>query len=79
MEQGVKDGGDPPGGRDTMYRLERHKLSSAVFIVIAVMLQVSVIIMEDEPTALAPFLVLLGVTWHVATRIRIRRLRESMS
>jgi hypothetical protein len=77
MEAGANGGGDPRGGRDTMNRLEMHKLNSAVFIVVAVMLQVSVIIMEDEPTALAPLLVLLGVAWHVVTRIRIRRLRES--
>ena len=60
-----------------MNRLEMQRLSSAMFTVLAVVILAGVIAMEDEPTALAPLLVLLGVGWHVVTRIRIRRARES--
>lgn len=78
MEETTENGGGQRGSRDVLRRLRLHRLNSAAFLTLAILIQASVIAIEDEPTALAPLLVLVGIAWHAAAQIRLRRhLRDS--
>lgn len=74
MQETKENGGGQRESRGVVRRLQLHRLASAAFLALAIVLQASVIAIEDEPTALAPLLVVVGIAWHAVARTRLRRL-----
>ncbi|HLA64760.1 MAG TPA: hypothetical protein VK610_10055 [Rhodothermales bacterium] len=53
-------------------RLRTHAILSAVILGIGLVLLVYMIVVEDEPGALPLGLVVVGLGWQIATRVRMR-------
>lgn len=55
-----------------MEKLAVHKILSTVTLVIGVLLLIYMVRVESEPGAIPLLLVVVGIGWHVVTRVRSR-------
>ncbi len=58
--------------RHTREKLRVHAILSALTLVVGLVLLVYMIRVESEPGALPLLLVVLGLGWQIATRVRMR-------
>jgi hypothetical protein len=56
---------------DTMKKLKRHSILSAIIVAIGVVVMIVVGYTLDEPNLISPVLIVIGAGWFVITRFRI--------
>ena len=61
---------------DTMKKLKRHSILSAIIVAIGVVVMIVVGYTLDEPNLISPVLIVIGAGWFVITRFRIRSHRK---
>ncbi len=57
---------------DRSNKLKAHKLLSLLTLVVGILVLIYAITVEDEPTLVAPLLVVFGAAWYFITRARTR-------
>jgi hypothetical protein len=67
---------DPQFKPDTMKKLKRHSILSAIIVAIGIVVMVVVGYTLDEPNLISPVLIVFGTGWFIITRVRIRSLRK---
>lgn len=57
-------------------KLRVHAILSALILAVGLVLLVYMIVVESEPGALPLLLVVVGLGWQIATRVRMRAHRQ---